>query len=413
VVQPTTARPETNAATAEPLILFGDSTPFPYAGDFITLLTAVVEGCVAMLATQAGIDEAVDRLSRLEQRLGGERQQLEALVDTVAHAATTFAGTAARVGGRARAGEAAAELLQAARAVVAREQAVLEREWSDESGGVGRILDDACTLAYRALEKLLLVHVLPESRVSWELAGDESGYDALVHMSTPFGLQADFAASIPDKHYFARPLRAGELAPGTVARLPRAGEWRRAGGPRPARLDKLLISAAALEPDRIILVLRRGMVAGPGWRFVISGDDDATTAQELEDGQHPAGAVEKLRGEDRAAILRLAHLCLDATLDLPFRRQLMLDARLDAQTLRQRHEPREVCARILGALGPIVREIERRSGAPGELVLRRHIGDGRREAVFIKKADLATRIAHLPYALGKLFAPLGLQARAR
>src|SRR5262249_54930658 len=42
-----TPRPVPPSAPAEPLILFGDSTPFPYAGDFMTMLSAVVEGCAA------------------------------------------------------------------------------------------------------------------------------------------------------------------------------------------------------------------------------------------------------------------------------------------------------------------------------------------------------------------------------
>jgi hypothetical protein len=388
--------------------LFGDSTPFPYAGDFMSLVAAVVEGCAAMLVAQASIDDAVEELGRVEERLHTERRQLESLVSAVARAAAPF-------GGGSRAATAAAELAQAARAVTERAVAVIDREWSGASAGIGGVLDDACTVAYRALERLLLAHVLPETHISWQLAGDESGYDGLVRMTAPFGLHADFSASIPDQHAFAQPLRVGDLAAGTTVRLARAGEWRRAGGPRPLRLDRLFLCEALLEPERIVLVVRRGMTGGAGWRFVISGDDDATSAQQLPaDGdRHPAGAIDALDGEDRAAILRLAEVVLDTTLDLPLRRHLMLDARLDGQTLRQRHEPREVCARMLGAIGPIVREIERRSGAPGELILRHHIGNGRREAVYLRKADLMTRIALLPAGLAKLFSPLGLQAHTR
>jgi hypothetical protein len=53
-------------------------------------------------------------------------------------------------------------------------------------------------------------------------------------------------------------------------------------------------------------------------------------------------------------------------------------------------------------------EIARRSGAPGELVLRRDVGDGRREEIYVTKAELWERLLVLPPERRMAFTALGL-----
>jgi hypothetical protein len=55
-------------------------------------------------------------------------------------------------------------------------------------------------------------------------------------------------------------------------------------------------------------------------------------------------------------------------------------------------------------------EIGRRSGAPGELVLRRDVGNGRREEIYVTKADLLDRLLVLPPEWRLPFGALGLIA---
>jgi hypothetical protein len=59
-------------------------------------------------------------------------------------------------------------------------------------------------------------------------------------------------------------------------------------------------------------------------------------------------------------------------------------------------------------LAPVVQEIGRRSGAPGELVLRRDAGEGRREEIYITKAELHEKVYSLPQALRGVFDPFEL-----
>jgi hypothetical protein len=57
-------------------------------------------------------------------------------------------------------------------------------------------------------------------------------------------------------------------------------------------------------------------------------------------------------------------------------------------------------------------EISRRSGAPGELVLRRDVGDGRREEMYVTKAELWQKLLVLPPERRVAFAALGLSEPA-
>ena len=67
----------------------------------------------------------------------------------------------------------------------------------------------------------------------------------------------------------------------------------------------------------------------------------------------------------------------------------------------------ELCRRLIDAYAPIVAEVAKRS--PGrELVLRRQVADGRREAVFLRRDELVDKVAQLPDELRALFDPLGL-----
>ena len=130
--------------------------------------------------------------------------------------------------------------------------------------------------------------------------------------------------------------------------------------------------------------------------------------QLLDDLGQPQGDVYELDDDDRNAPFRLASALVDSTFDLALRRQLMIGAALDGNTLRGRFEPRDVCARLVAAYAPIVSEISRRSCAPNELMLRKDVGGGRREAVFVTRAELTSRLSRIPPSLRAIFDPFEL-----
>lgn len=399
-------RQETYAGSPEPAgrheeaVLYGDSSPFPYGFDFLSAVRAVVDGCVAMLAAQSSIDQMVKRSVQLEQALKGERWQLEQLQETVRKATGAYAAAPPRIG------ESAAEVLATTRAIVERERAKLEQAWQAQLTTTERLVDDACASAYQALEQLLLHHVPPQTSLAWRLVADDDGYDALVRLSTRFGLEANFGIAIPQLHAWSRLQRVADLSPSTL-RVPRP-LGRRAPGLQLVTLDRFVLTEVTVEPERLVLTLRRHVKSGNGYRFEVKSESGDASVRLLDELGQPGYDDHPLVDEDRDVVLRLASAVLDSTFDLALRRQLMIGAALDGHPLSERYEPREVCARILGQYAPIVAEISRRSSSKDELMLRRDVGNGRREALFITRAELRQRILRLPPALRTLFDRFGL-----
>jgi hypothetical protein len=389
VLQRAYATTEPSYRPDEPRILFGDSTPFPYGIDFLNTLRAVVDCGAALLAAQAAIDQAVKRSAHFEEGLKGERWRLDSLLDAVQKAAAPFATGSVTTS--------AVDVVAAARAIVERERHAVEQRWSGELAQGTRVIDDSCSAAYQALEALLLRNTPPDSGVAWRLHADADGYDAQVRVSTRFGLEAQFGVALPEGHAWSKLRRSADLAGGLALRVPKA-----------LRLDKLFVSEAVVEPERVSLWLRRTARTGAGVRVTVLAESEEAEVQLLDELGQPQGDVYELDGDDRHAPFRLATALVDSTFDLALRRQLMTGASLSGNTLRARFEPRDVCARLVAAYAPIVSEISRRSCAPNELMLRRDVGGGRREAVFVTRAELTSRLSRIPPSLRAIFDPFEL-----
>jgi hypothetical protein len=381
----------------EEATLYGDSSPFPFGFDFLESVRAVLDCCVALLAAQAAIDQTVQHSRDVEQLLKTDRRDFEALLQEVQKATEQFGDSSPRLS------EAAAQVVAATRSLVEREREHVEQKWAVEQSGANRIVDDAWASAYQALEALLLRQVPPQTSVSWRLSGDDDGYDGAIALQTLFGLDVTFRIAIPETHAFAHPRRVGDVAPASAPRLPRGQR-----DPRVVNLDRLFISEAVLEPERIALMLRARPRTGSGWRFDVRSESGQTFVQALDELGQPSGDIGELYDENREPILRLSSALLDATFDLVLRRQLMIDARLDGEPLRARYEPRDVCSRLTTMYAPIVNEIMRRSPSPNELMLRRDLGGGRRESVFVTRAELRAKMAHLPPQSRRVLDPFGL-----
>ena len=81
----------------------------------------------------------------------------------------------------------------------------------------------------------------------------------------------------------------------------------------------------------------------------------------------------------------------------------MTGGTFDGKPIRDVDEPEAIFRKMVAVLAPIVREIAKRSGAPGELVLRRDLGEGRREEIYITKAELHEKVLALPPSVRPAF----------
>jgi hypothetical protein len=390
--------------------VYGDSTPFPYDVDYIDLSRLAVECAVQLMSAQHSIATSLERAEALGRERRAEVERISAMSRAAAGAVAPFL----REGGAATE-RIARRLLECVESTAAAEVASLDQQSSDESSHIRHIVTRSGESAHRALEGFLLRHDLPGTLLclSWASAGDQS-YSANVTVKTPFGIVAAFSLAIPPDHLWSRSRRVAELLPaGLEVHFPQQAGWlSKRVEMAPLKLDRLFISKLELDVSSAELILRKTPSSGSGYRIVVRPHDEKRVSiQPLGDDGAPEAASEEplsLDGEDSAIMLAFCARVVESTRDLAGLRRSMVSVEYDGKPLDEARWPEVVASRLIAELAPVVNEIALRSGAPGELVLRRDVGGGRREEVYVTKAELYERVLVLPPERRVSFERLGL-----
>jgi hypothetical protein len=389
--------------------VYGDSTPFPYDIDCIDLLRHSVDCCVQLLSAEHAIQLTRERARHLARTQENEKAELAAIWDAVKGALNSSGVSSERTV------RSMSRVSEAARAALDDERTTLEREAQKEAAQERAIVDRAIETTCRAIETLLLKHDVPETALALRLTASEEQYAAEVTLQTPFGLDAVLTLAIPPGHEWSRPRRVADLTPGVEIRLPQESGWlSKRVELLPVKLDRLFVSSVTLSEVQAVILLRRTATAGEGFQLRITLEESPrvllTTLPEsgILEGEPPL----PLEGEDRIQVLKLWSRIGDSTAGLPMRRQSLIAAHFEGISLTTLEAPASVAARLIALLAPIVQEIGRRSGAPNELVIRRDLGQGRREEIYITRAELEQKILVLPPELRSAFDPLGLTSHA-
>jgi hypothetical protein len=308
---------------------------------------------------------------------------------------------------------AGARILDATRVAIDGEVQALETLAAGELAHTRRAMEEARGVARRAIETFLVLHELPGTEVVLRLAaaGDDH-YAAEATLGMPFGVDASFALLVPDAHEWGTPRRVGDLSPGTQVHAPlESGLIFRKIEVQAVKLDRYFVSAARIGPTRSTLLLRRQPSAGPGFKLDFDASTERVRAlltKVVDDGTEALEPTMELTGEDATHALRLRRRVIDSTHDLAQRRTSMTRGTYEGHALNDFDEPRLIAERIVRCLAPVVREIARRAGAEGELVLRRAVRAGRRDEVYITTAELQEKVLTLPPAMRATFAPFAL-----
>ncbi len=386
--------------------VYGDSTPFPYDVNFIEQIRKTVDCGVELMFAQEAIRQSRERALTAEQLRHAERVRLTALADALKLSMTAFISSSSE-----RISRAASRILDGARVVVEGELHALDGHVVDTQAHGRNAMDRAKDAVYRAIEAFTLSLDLPNTDVSLRLVAGEDSYAGQVMLSTPFGVGAVFALAIPTAHAWGKPRRVLELSATTEVHLPaETGLFSKRVTLQPVRLDKLFVAEVAYGAERGIVILRKGPRSGPGYELEVVHAEKRILLRKLGEDGTPEASAERLElgGEDQMHIERLWNRIHESTLDLIERRQSMTSATFDDEDLRAIEEPHELLTRMVNVVAPVVQEIARRSGAPGELVLRRDLGEGRREEIYITKAELHEKVMGLPVASRASFDPFEL-----
>lgn len=387
--------------------VYGDSTAFPYDLDYIELSRHAVDCAVQLFSAQHAIAASLERANALSQARASELSRISAMSQAVEGSLGPFLSA-----GSPETERIARRVLECVSSTAGAECALIERQGADDGAHMKNIVGRSGESAHRALEGFLVRHDLPgtELGLTWAAAGEQS-YTGQVSVKTPFGINAAFNLAIPPEHVWSRPRRLSELAPGLEVHFPQQSGWlSKRVEMTPVKLDRMFLSAVKLDTAAAEFRLRKGATSGTGYRVLVNmNEEHQVVLQPLgEDGTPDADAPLTLDGEDSAQMFRLCSRVVESMQGLSGLRRSMVSAELDGQPLDEMTWPEGVAQRLIEQLAPVVTEISRRSGAPGELVLRRDVGGGRREEMYVTKAELYEKVLVLPPARRVAFEQLGL-----
>jgi hypothetical protein len=386
--------------------VYGDSTPFPHDIDYIHMLRDGIECAVRLLSAQHSIRAAQQRAEAAQQAMQVEAAELNGLFEQVQGATARSIND-----GGDRTVRTAAQIVAGARAVVEAAVRELEGQVSVEVGQTRHIVDKARETTSSAIDHFVGQHTAPDSRLSLQLMANAEANVGQVTVVTPFGVSAVFGVNMPANHAWAKPRRVAELLPHLEIQMPKESGWlSKRVEMTPVRLERLFISDLMYSERSGLLRLRKGAASGSGYQLRV----DLETAAKIsivpvrEDGSLAEANPLILEGNDQASMLGLWQGVVTSSWDLLGQRRGMLSASFEDRPIPELESPRAVAEAIVANMAPIVVEISRRSGAPGELVLRRNLGEGRREETYSTHAELLEKILVLPPDLRAVFSSLNL-----
>jgi hypothetical protein len=260
------------------------------------------------------------------------------------------------------------------------------------------------------LQAFLTVLRLPvlDARVSHQLADNRN--DLLAVFAHPDDIVATFTLDAMKVAEWRQPRRVGEFA--TNVELPvgvKRGWFSKSVQQESAVIDDSFIGSFTHEAQRLELRLRRKVTDRDTLEIVLERDGDQVTAtvQHL-DAPEAEGQQTPL---DAAAIENLQRLWDGLTQSLGaalMERKSLQSVEFRGADVVALDHGRDFIRQVVAQMAPVVMEIARRTPNSGELTLKLEKEGGRREEIYVRKIDLASKLDALPPELREVFSPLGL-----
>jgi hypothetical protein len=375
---------------------YGDGTPFPLDENFIETLTLAVEACTNAFVPLSELDDRRERARDTRREADKELGRLVDLETTMNGALQQFlpndkkASLTQQVAQKISAGVKTA-LAEARRQVelrVAQTEALAAPR-------------TACNAVVEALQPFFEERQLPNARwiMSWDVRGAEPSANAV---ATAGRISASFSLS-PDP--YRSPIRVEQLSEGVVVHMMKKGVFGKAK-PAPVDLGKYVVVAFERNTAESIITLKENPnKSAQGLRFAVI--DAGATWVSITAAGDADGEPNPLDFDDVAPVRQLAERANATLRDLLTKRSLV-DLSLVSTAIGDLDEPRIVPLELLAQLTPLARTIRERSRMSGELILKRDIGDGRREELFVPRATLAAQFVRLPAEYRRPFEDMGI-----
>jgi hypothetical protein len=376
---------------------YGDGTPFPLDENFIETLTAAVETCTNAFVPLSELDLRRERAKEMRREAEREAGRLDDLEKTVTAALAPYMPVDKSKTNNAQV--IAQKIAQSAKSLIVEAKGQVDtRVRQMEAQASGRTSAES---VLKALRPFFDEHQLPKAVwiMSWDVRGNEAHADAVASAGR---IVASFQLT-PDP--YRGPIRVEQLADGVVVHMMKKGVFGKAK-PAPVDLGKyVMVAFERTVKEQVVTLKENPNKASAGLRFAVS--DGGATWVSISAAGDTEGESNPLDMDDVAPIRNLAERANNALKDL-INKRMLVDLNFGGKSIGEIDEPRIVPLELLQQLTPLARTIREKSRMSGELVLKRDIGDGRREELFVPRATLAAQFARLPAEYRRPFEEMGI-----
>jgi hypothetical protein len=389
--------------------LYGDSVPFPPQYDFLAALEVFCIQAARIVRLDAEVRELRKNAEAGAQARGGavgelevfHRETLNALRDAAKESAQPLVRDYVR------------QVSEVAQRVVD-EAARLAVATSDRDAHAARAEWEKRRVEVRdALEKMLGAVRLPvqETHVRMTLDGVRNDFSGVFALEG--GLVAAFTLAGEGVDEWRMPRMVREFAQQVT--LPvgvKRSLFNRRVASETITLDEMIVGGLDLRDDRAELRLRRRADLPDSLVFNLKRLDDRLQAEvhHPDDVEAESGLPAVLDQQAATEVERLWQLVRAACAPVLARKKRLITLSLGGADVFEHDLATKIVGHVVKAIAPTVGEIARRSPNVHELSLKVENDSGRREELYLRKAQLVSALASVAPRERGVFDPLGLIA---
>ena len=398
--------PATATENGESRYLYGDSSTSPFTSNLLEFLRDAIDFSVYVLEADQRIRAGKERMDAMRLRTDAELKEVEALRS----AALATIESTPKGADDSPASECALRMRTACNAAAQLVVESVQKRLADDIERAQAAEDVEREGCLNALAALLVAHPPPDSSCVLKLRLRETGaYQALLEGTcTPLGIIWKCELEFPKGHPFTAMIRVEHLRQGFQINAPELTGWiKKEVRMRPQQLERHAVTEVVAEGSKVVLCLRTEPGSDVGYDFECQPEAGRVVATRLPATDDPTGGRFDPLESDVPKLVELCQTVQSVLVQLKSIRSV--EARLGEHDFRALPSFVEIVERLVEQLSPLTHEIARHSLEPNELVLRRALGDGRREEIFVSKTTLREKYEKLSTDLQPLFAPLGLR----
>ncbi len=389
--------------------LYGDSVPFPPQYDFLAALEAfctqaarVVKLDAEARALRKSAEEAaVTRARAVEELEAFHQEALGALRDAAKDSAQPLVHDYVR-----QVADLATRIAEEARRMAL---ATSDREAAQTRGEC----DKRRTEVRDALEKLFVAVRLPveETQVAMTLVDGRNDMSGSVTFEG--GIFASFTLGAGEVSDWSAPRHVRELAQDVT--LPvgvKRSMFKRTVAPETITLDEYVFGGFELTDERAEIRLRRRVQEPDSLIFTLRRIEDRLKAEvhHPDDAEAESGLPSVLDQTSATEVERLWQLLRKACNPVLARKKRLVRLVLGGNDVFEHDLGTQLVSHIVSVIAPIVSEVAKRSPNAHELSLKVENDTGRREEIYLRKAQLVSVLATVAPKERGVFDPLGLIA---